>query len=300
MKKRAFITLCALFLLTPLSIFAQKKQENTDSTDKKLTVVIDTKDGSRFVGKFIDRRSDTVVIQTESMGLIYLAESQIKSIDELGAAKERSNNPSWFRNPYSAQGLFFPTGIGLKKGEGNYQNLMVGLNSVQYGITDHFSLGAGLEIISLVTTGSPLFVYIQPKLSYSLSDSWHLSGGTYLFRSFNEFSSISNIFTLPFANLTFGNRDNNLTFGTFFPTQDNQDGQLFILSGQVRTGRKFALMGEVYTAGEGALVIFGGRFMTESFNLNFGLFSPSILDSEIDTFVIPYIGFTIPFGNKNK
>jgi hypothetical protein len=300
MKIKHVLILFLFLLGVPLSIFAQKKQEKTDSTDKKLTVAVETKDGSRFVGKFIERRADTVVLQTESMGLIYLAESQIKSIDEVGKIKEGSSNPSWFRNPYATQGVFFPTGIGLKKGEGNYQNLMVGLNSVQYGITDNFSIGGGLEIISLVSTGSPLAVYIEPKLSYSFSNNWHVSGGVYLFGSGSNFSSNSFIFTLPFANLTYGNRDNNVTLGTYFSTQGNQSEPLVLIAGHVRAARKFSFVGELYIADDSVLITLGGRYMTETFNLNFGLFSPGIIDPDVGIFAIPYIGFTIPFGHKDK
>jgi hypothetical protein len=300
MKNKPLIILWIFLWLTPLSIFAQKKQEKTDTTDKKLTVVVDTKDGSRFVGKFIERRADSVVLQTETMGLIYLAESQIKSIDELGKVREGSTNSLWFRNPYATQGVFFPTGIGLKKGEGNYQNLMVGLNSVHYGITDNFSIGGGLEIISLVSTGNPLVVYLEPKLSYSFSNNLHVSGGVYLFASGSNFSSNSAIFTLPFANLTYGNRDNNVTLGTYFSTQGNQSGPLVLIGGHVRAARRFSFVGEVYLADGGALITLGGRFMTETFNLNFGIFSPGIIDASVGTFAIPYIGFTIPFGHKDK
>jgi hypothetical protein len=300
MKTKHLLITLFLALAGPLSIFAQKKQEKADSTDKKLTVVVETKDGSRFVGKFIERRADTVVLQTETMGLIYLAESKIKSIDEAGKIKESSSsNSAWFRNPFATQGLFFPTGIGLKKGEGNYQNLMVGLNSVQYGITDNFSIGGGLEIITLVTTGTPLALYLQPKLSYSLSNNWHVSGGVYLFASGRNFSSNSSIFTLPFANLTYGNRDNNITVGTYISTQ-NGGGQLVLIGGQIRAARKLAFVGELYLADGGALITLGARFITETFNLNFGIFSPALIDSGADPFAIPYIGFTIPFGHKDK
>jgi hypothetical protein len=300
MKNKPLIILWIFLWLTPLSIFAQKKQAKIDSTDKKLTVVVDTKDGSRFVGKFIERRTDTVVLQTETMGLIYLAVSQIKSIDELGKVREGSSNSLWFRNPYAAQGVFFPTGIGLKKGEGNYQNLMVGLNSLHYGITDNFSIGGGLEIISFATTGSPGVIYVEPKLSYSFSNNVHVSGGVYLFGSGSNFSSNSAIFALPFANLTYGNRDNNITLGTYFPTQGGQSGPLVLIGGHVRAARKFSFVGEVYLADGGALITLGGRFMTETFNLNFGLFSPGIIDASIGILAIPYVGFTIPFGHRDK
>jgi hypothetical protein len=299
MKIKHVLLFCFFLLAGPLSIFAQKtpkKQETTDSTDKKLTVAVETKDGSRFVGKFIERRTDTVVLQTKTMGLIYLAESQIKSIDEVGKIKESSSvNSDWFRNPYAAQGVLFPTGIGLKKGEGNYQNFMVGLNSVQYGITDNFSLGAGLEIISLVVSGSPGAIYIQPKLSYSFSEKFHVSGGTYLFSG--NFGNSSELVILPFGNLTYGNRDNNVTIGTFISTQRNS-GQLILIGGQIRAAKKLGFIGEVYFSEGVALVTLGARFMTETFNLNFGLFTLGDNGSSSNTF--PYIGFTIPFGNKDK
>jgi hypothetical protein len=296
MKRKYVFILWTLFWLTPLSIFAQKKQEKSDSTDKKLTVVVETKDGSRFVGKFIERRTDTVVLQTEAMGLIYLAESQMKSIDEVGKVKEGSTNSSWFRNPYAAQGLFFPTGISLKKGEGNYQNLMVGLNSIHYGITDNFSLGGGLEIISFAVTGNPV-IYVEPKLSYSFSNNLHMSGGVYLLGSTSNFSSNSSIFALPFANLTYGNRDNNVTVGTYFSPQSG-GGQLVLIGGQWRVAKKFSLMSEIYLSEGVALVTLGSRFMTETFNLSFGLFLFGNSGSSSGGF--PYIGFTIPFGHKDK
>jgi hypothetical protein len=299
MKVKHVLILFFFLLGGSLSIFAQKtpkKQETTDSTDKKLTVAVETKDGSRFVGKFIERRTDTVVLQTETMGLIYLAESQIKSIDEVGKIKESSSvNSAWFRNPYAAQGIFLPTGIGLKKGEGNYQNFMVGLNSVQYGITDNFSLGAGLEIISLVVSGTPGVIYIQPKLSYSFSEKIHISGGTYLFAG--GFGNNDNIVVLPFGNLTFGNRDNNVTIGTFISTESNT-GQLIVIGGQVRAAKKLGFIGEIYFSEGIAFATLGARFMTETFNLNFGVFTAGNSGSGSNTF--PYIGFTIPFGNKDK
>jgi hypothetical protein len=299
MKLKHVLILFFFLLAGPLSIFAQKtpkKQETTDSTDKKLTVAVETKDGSRFVGKFIERRADTVVLQTETMGLIYLAESQIKSIDEAGKIKESSSsNSAWFRNPYAAQGVFLPTGIGLKKGEGNYQNLMLALNSVQYGITDNFSLGAGLEIISLVVSGRPGVIYVQPKLSYSFTEKFHVSGGSYLF--INSFDSQSSLVALPFANLTYGNRDNNVTIGTFISTQSNS-GQLILIGGQVRAAKKLGFVGEVYLSEGIALITLGARFMTETFNLNFGVFTVGNNGSSTNT--IPYIGFTIPFGHRDK
>jgi hypothetical protein len=291
MKKKITIILY-LLLLAPLSILAQNKQ---DTTTNKLTVVVETKDGSRFVGKFIERRNDTVVLQTKTMGLILLAESQIKSIDEVGKAQEGSSNPTWFRNPYASQGLFLPTGIGLKKGEGNYQNLMVGLNSVQYGITDNFSVAGGLEIISLFTTGTPGVIYFQPKLSYSFTKNFHVSGGGYLFVS--GFDNSGNFLFLPFASLTFGNRDNNFSVGTYVSTQG---GALFLISGQVRVAQKFSLVGDIYVAGGGASFTLGGRFMTETFGLNFGLFRPFGSSSITGFFTIPYVGVIVPFGNKNK
>jgi hypothetical protein len=292
MKNTLLIILTFLWL-TPHCILAQNKQ---DTTSNKLTVVVETKDGSHFVGKFLDRKNDSIVLQTKTAGLIHIAESQIKSIDEVGSkTQKKSTNSAWFRNPYSSQGLFFPTGIGLKKGEGNYQNLMIGLNAVNYGITDNFSIAGGVEILSISTSGMPAVTYLQPKLSYSFSENFHVSGGGYLFTG--GFGINRGFGVIPFGNLTVGNRDNNLTFGTYIPTQGNP---LFLIGGQVRTVRSLSLLAEVYISSGTAFLSMGGRYTTEKVGLDFGFFRP-ISSSSGDSFSpIPYLGVVIPFGNRGK
>jgi hypothetical protein len=291
--KNTFLILLTFLWLTPHSILAQNEQ---DTTSNKLTVVVETRDGSRFIGKFLERKNDTIVLQTKTMGLIHLAESQIKSIDEVGSKTQKtSTNLAWFRNPFSSQGLFFPTGIGLKKGEGNYQNLMVGLNGVNYGITDNFSIAGGLEILSLITSGNPAIIYVQPKLSYSFSKNFHISGGGYLFTG--GLGNNRGIVLLPFANLTVGNRDNNFTLGTYIPTQGDA---LFLIGGQVRTVRSLSLLVEGYISGGKAFLSMGGRYTTEKVALNFGLFRPISSFSGVNFCMIPYLGVVVPFGNRSK
>jgi hypothetical protein len=291
--KNTLLILLTFLWLTPHSVLAQNKQ---DTTSYKLTVVVEMRDGSRFIGKFLERKNDTIVLQTKTMGLIQIAESQIKTIEEVGSKTQKeSTNSAWFRNPFSSQGLFFPTGIGLKKGEGNYQNLMIGLNSVNYGITDYFSIAGGLEILSIINSGKPAIIYVQPKLSYSFSKNFHVSGGGYLYNG--GLGNNRSVGMIPFGNLTVGNRDNNFTVATYIPTQGNA---LFLIAGQVRTVRSFGLICELYILNGNPFLTMGGRYMTEKVCLNFGLFRP-VSSSSGDSFGgIPYLGVVVPFGNRGK
>jgi hypothetical protein len=290
--KNTLLIVLAFLWLTP-HVLAQNKQ---DTTSNKLTVVVETIDGSRFIGKFLERKNDSIVLQTKTTGLILIAESQIKSIDEVGSkTQKRSTNAAWFSNSFASQGLFFPTGIGLKKGEGNYQNLMIGLNSVNFGITNHFSIAGGVEVLSIINSGKPAVMYIQPKLSYSFSTNFHLSGGGYLFNGGLSNNRSSGV--IPFGNLTVGNQDNNFTIGTYIPAQGDA---IFLIAGQVRTVKTFGLICEVYILNGNAFLTMGGRYMTEKVCLNFGLFRP-ITSSSSDSFgAIPYLGVVVPFGNRGK
>jgi hypothetical protein len=284
MKNTLLIVLTFLWLI-PHNILAQNKQH---TTSHKLTVVVETKDGSHFVGKFLDRKNDSIVLQTKTAGLIHIAESQIKSINEVGSKTQKtSTKAAWFRNPFASQGLFFPTGIGLKKGEG--------FNSANYGITNHFSIAGGAEILSLSTSGKPALIYLQPKLSYSFSENFHVSGGGYLFSGGLGNNRSSGV--IPFGNLTVGNRNNNLTFGTYIPTKGNT---FFLIAGQVRTVQSFGLICELYILNGIPFLTMGGRYITEKVCLNFGLFRPVSSSSGDSVGAIPYLGVVVPFGYKGK
>ena len=296
-RKSKYITGCLLLLshwFAPLSILAQEKK---DTTVEKISVMVETNDGSRFVGKLMARQDDVITLQTRNMGLMYIPVSQIKSIEEVGNTRKNvGNSDTWHRNPYAVQGLIFPTAFGLERGEGYYQNTMVGFNRFNYGMTDHFSVGGGLEIISLFAGGKPSVVFIEPKISHSIGKNFHLAVGAYMLFSSNFESAVT---VLPFSTFSIGNRDNNFTLGGYIPTTRN-GSPLILIGGQVRTGRKFGFTSELHLVDGEGFLIFGGRYIGESFGLNFGLFRFIGSDSNSGLFTIPYVGFTLPFGHKYR
>ncbi len=72
--------------------------------------------------------------------------------------------------------MFSPTGFGMSKGELGYRNIMVGLNTLTYGVSDHFSIGVGA--LSFVP-------YFDAKVNHSFGEYFHASAGAYLFALFS-------------------------------------------------------------------------------------------------------------------
>jgi hypothetical protein len=75
-----------------------------------------------------------------------------------------------------------------------------------------------------------------------------------------------------------------------------------MLSGMTRVGKKGYLLSENYYLGFGGgssigIISFGGRSVQKRLAIDYGLILP--LGTDIDSFIaIPWLGITVPFGNK--
>ena len=105
------------------------------------------KDETFFIGKYISQ-IDSLLYFNTSAARIELLKSQVMSEYEVDASRF-VNGKYWFANPHHIRYLFSPSAFNLKKGDGSYQNIYGTLNSVNFGLTDHFTLGAGTELLSL-------------------------------------------------------------------------------------------------------------------------------------------------------
>ena len=306
LKNGSFI---ALLTLTATTVFAQIKKEKTnqtplvarmDSTKKAKQVLVETRDGSTFRGTLLERRDDTIVIETASVGQILLSLRDLKSINEAPPEPATMDN-NWFKNPYASRYFLSSTGFGLRKGEGYYQNIYVFLNHVNYGFTDNFSLGAGFESASLIASGrAPVYYYVAPKLSFPMGKNFNLGIGA-LVGSLGfllDGKTVGN--ALIYSVATFGSRENNLTGGAGVLVGGGSNSVVVIIGGQTRIGRKFSLVTELYSlphlTSRGALLFFdGARYMTEGFAFDFGAWGGLLNGSFI---ALPYVSIAVPFGNK--
>jgi hypothetical protein len=145
-----------LSFLVILSFAQAKSQTSAEDLQPDQKVIISLDNGEQYSGKFIRRDGESIVIQS-SAGEFSLLISKIKSI-----RIDNYEGKYSFANPSDTRYFFGPSAIPLDKGKGYYQNIFLLFNFVNYGITENFSIGGGLEFISTFSAGQPIW-FLTPK-----------------------------------------------------------------------------------------------------------------------------------------
>ena len=292
MKTRIFFLSFALFFLGTITILAQTTQDSTK-------VKIETRYGNEYVGSIVSRDDESLLINTDKLGEIRLKHTFIKTIQNI-SPDQIKNGVLWPENSQETRYFWSPNGFGLKAGEGYYQNIWVFWNQVAYGITDNFSVG-GAVIPAFFVGGAPTPAFITGKLSVPVSEKVHLGGGAI---AGTVIGASETGFGILYGLSTFGNRDKNFTLGVGygFAGGDFSSTPLINFNGMIRVSRNGYFLTENYFIsmdGESVLLIsLGGRSIFKKAALDYGLFIPA--GADMDVFIaIPWLGFTIPFGNIN-
>jgi hypothetical protein len=90
---------------------------------------VETIDGNEYVGKIISIDAQSIVLNTDLLGVITLRKSSIKSMTPVyGSQIKKGCFGLRIPNPLVISGN--PNGYGLKKGEAYYQNVWVFFNQV--------------------------------------------------------------------------------------------------------------------------------------------------------------------------
>lgn len=275
----ALFAVCMLFWATSTS--AQKTE-----IDGSLKVEVTMMNGDVFSGFFIEENEAEIVIQGDS-GLFRLQRSKIKSITEIDPEIAFS-----FGNPNPTRYFFSPSAIGIKKNEGYYQNLLLVGNFVNYGISEHFSIGGGFEFISLML-GEPI-VFITPKISTQVGDKTHVAGGVFL----GDGPEID-LFGIGYGSFTYGTNESNVTtsLGYGFADGTFSKNPVVGISGMHRVTNTIALIGENYLLPDDRDIFYignyGVRFIgrKNAFDLGF------IIVEELVSFIpaLPFVGYVRQF-----
>lgn len=271
-------------------------QTNSDTT----LVNIETTDGNEFLGQIVSEDDVKIVLKTEKLGNITINKIDIKKRDNV-AVQQIKDGKYWFPNPQSTRYFWSPNGYGLKKGEGYYQNIWVLWNQFSYGLTDNISVGGGI-IPLFIFAGAPTPVFATVKFSIPVvKDKFNVSagaiGGYVLGADDAGLGILYGLATLgsPNANVTLG-------MGYGFAGGEWADAPMININGMFRVSSRGYIITENYilsAGGEGIVLIsLGGRSIIKKAALDYGLFVP--ISSDMGVFVaIPWLGFTIPFGNTN-
>lgn len=289
---KAILLLALLISLSHL-LYAQT---NSDTT----LVNIETTDGNEFLGQIVSEDDVKIVLKTEKLGNITINKIDIKKRDNV-AVQQIKDGKYWFPNPQSTRYFWSTNGYGLKKGEGYYQNIWVLWNQFSYGLTDNISVGGGI-IPLFIFAGAPTPVFATVKFSIPVvKDKFNVSagaiGGYVLGADDAGLGILYGLATLgsPNANVTLG-------MGYGFAGGEWADAPMININGMFRVSSRGYIITENYilsAGGEGIVLIsLGGRSIIKKAALDYGLFVP--ISSDMGVFVaIPWLGFTIPFGNTN-
>jgi len=266
--------------------------------DSTRTVRVETIDGNVFVGFVVSEDSLALVIKTETLGEVRIPRNNIKSKTELKVVK-KVGSAYWLPNPQSARYFWAPNGYGLEEGSSYYQNIWILYNQFSIGLTNNFSIGAGMLPLFLFGTSTP--IWIVPKLSIPVVENkFNIGTGAFLGTVVGEESGV---FGLLYGTSTIGTRDQNMSFGLAYGFADGDWMKVPIIniSFMVRTGPKGYLISENYIIPfdkeKIVLISVGGRSIIRNVGLDYSLWIP--LGADMESFVaIPFLGVTIPLGGK--
>jgi len=286
--KPKFVLLFSLFILLCFVSFSQTQSDTT-------IVSIETTDGNEFLGQVVSEDDAKIVLKTEKLGTITINKIDIKSREKV-AVQQIKDGKLWFANPQSTRYFWSPNGYGLRKGEGYYQNIWVLWNQFSYGVTNNFSIGAGIIPIFLFGAPTPVFATVKfsiPVVHDKINIAAGAIAGTVLGEAETGFGIIYGL-------STFGSHDANVTVGLGygFAAGEWTKTPLININGMFRVSSKGYVITENYiiSAGGESVVILslGGRSIIKRAALDYGLFMP--ISSEGVPFAAPWLGFTVPFG----
>ena len=250
--------------------------------------LIKVEDGNEYLGTILEENEDFLTMKTKTFAELKIKKSAIKS-REVVNSDQLHEGEYWFENPNATRNLFGPTGYGLRKGEGYYQNFLLAYNSVSYGFTDNFTLGVGLIPVII---DDAFFYSITPKVSIPVQENKLNIGGGLLFMGV-----AGEHFGIAYGVTTIGSRDKNFSFGLGYGFADGElaDRPTITLSGMIRISKKFAFVTENWILSDFFLLTYGGRLIFEGISVDIGFAN----SGDTGLFLgIPIAGITVPFGNR--
>jgi hypothetical protein len=281
---RTLVTFLAFFYLA--EIFSQQPAAQQDTS---VWVVVRTKGKKAFYGKRLYEDSAYLVLQTRQFDSLSVPKNTIRSMRQMRALFDNVHAPRYFAAT---------SGHGLRKGEGSYDNNMLFLNQVSYGLSDRFTFGAGFS--AAVLLDGPLAFWMTPKYSIPLKkDKIALVVGGIHGQVLGGYEVDNYTFSATYSQVTVGSRDANITFGAgLLASNGKWRTPIFSWAGTIRAAQRVALLLEGYTFEDyGSRITLTGaglRFMGRRVALDAG--AVLAVEAGYGAFLVPWGSLHIVFG----
>lgn len=175
----------------------------SDTSKSEQLYVVTKNDGTEYIGKILSDDGREILIDTEALGKIYIPKADIRSIVKIEDRKEVIFGEYRSTGPFTTRYAFTTNALPIVKGE-NYALINLYGPEVHFAVSDHFNIG-----IMSSWMASPMVLAMKysiktknERINFSVGSLNGTSGYLNTFRGFGG---------LHFANITFGNRKQNLT-----------------------------------------------------------------------------------------
>lgn len=289
-----FFTLFILLISVSFTAKSEKLVLPSLPIDTTKTYQIELIDGSEFIGTILSMDSAVLEIKTSSIPKVQIFLETVKRM-KLIENKMMFHGATGIPNPNPTRYFFAPSAFNLKKGEGYYQNTYLVLNSINYGISDHFSIGGSVELISTFSTigdhWTPLYL-ITPKFGFEVAKNVNVGAGLLIANA-----GVHAGLQLAYGLVTYGNPENNVTLAlsTGWFDGDYLPHPPITLNGMFRLGRKTSFITENWIVPSiGSLYSYGVRFFGSKISVDLGFLNNKEIIQGI-VIGIPYVDFVVKF-----
>jgi hypothetical protein len=243
------IIIIAFFMLA--SIFGQAQVTPGDTTE----YIIKLSNGSEYVGMIVQDDGREMLIQSKSVGKIYLKKTDIISISKNDKTHAVViDGEVWDNNTFSTRYFVTTNGLPIKKGENYY---MINF----YGPEMHVAVSNSLNV-GLMTTwiGAPFLFTLKKSFPTKRKDVNFALGS--LTGNLGYLNSFKGIFSVNFMSITKGDRENNLTFSSGFVYYSNGNSSMDGYYTSVRSSGVLNSIAGTLRIGKSTSLIFDSMFGT--------------------------------------
>lgn len=298
MKTQASI-LSLFFLLLFGNIVAQNKKSTESNSDSTKLFFIRLSTGEQYIGSLKEKNDSFSVFKTSFANSLEISNKKISKLVPVDSSFMHEGE-YWFPNPERTRYVFGTSAFNLKKGEGYFQNTILTINSVNYGITDNISIGGGIELISTFLSLSPKksvtpIFYITPKIGFELKKKIHVAAG-FLIANVPESGGVG----LSYVMSTFGTPDQQISISTGLGFQKGvwSNSPFICVAGLTRVSKKIALITENWFLPSNreynGVLSYGVRFLNEKSAFDFAFINSKEIAENL-VIGIPTVSVSIKF-----
>ena len=201
--KNFIVSIFAIVLISvSVQIHAQVKV--SDSTLR----LIEKNDGTKYIAIILSDDARELLIETETIGKIYIPKSEVKRITLIENQDEIKNGELLEESPFSTRYAFTNNALPIKRND-HYAMVNLFGPEAHFAVNDHLNIGVMSTWFGspLVAVGKYTIPTSNKKVNFSIASMFGTTGYLNGFKGFGG---------LHWGTFTYGNRKNNISFSAGF------------------------------------------------------------------------------------